>query len=96
MKDSVEWIETLNKITGLAQSGLYYSKDVYDKERYKQLLEYVRTLAELKEIDTTDFIPKILQDVGYTTPKIDVRAVVFKENKILLAKEVEDGLWSIP
>ena len=96
MKDSVEWIETLNKITGLAQSGLYYSKDVYDKERYKQLLEYVRTLAELKEIDTTDFIPKILQYVGYATPKIDVRAVVFKENKILLAKEVEDGLWSIP
>ena len=56
MKDSTEWIETLNKITGLAQTGLYYSKDVYDKERYDQIISYVRTLIDLKEIDTRDFI----------------------------------------
>ncbi|MCH7352414.1 NUDIX hydrolase [Acinetobacter sp. NIPH 1958] len=96
MKDSAEWIETLNKITGLAQSGLYYSKDVYDRERYEQLLDHVRTLIELKEIDTSNFIPNVLQDIGYATPKIDVRAVVFKDNKLLLAKETQDGLWSIP
>lgn len=96
MKDSIEWIETLNKITGLAQSGLYYSKDIYDKERYEQLLKHVQTLIELKEINTKDFIPNVLQDVGYATPKMDVRAVVFKENKILLVKETQDGLWSIP
>ncbi|KHF76305.1 MutT/nudix family protein [Acinetobacter sp. neg1] len=96
MKDSTEWIETLNKITGLAQTGLYYSKDVYDKERYDQIISYVRTLIDLKEIDTTDFIANVLQDVGYATPKIDVRAVVFKDNKLLLAKETQDGLWSIP
>ena len=96
MKDSGEWIEILNKITALAQSGLHYSKDVYDKERYEQLLEYVRTLIALKDIDTTGFIANVLQDVGYATPKMDVRAVVFKENKILLVKETQDGLWSIP
>ena len=96
MKDSAAWIETLHKITGLAQSGLHYSKDVYDKERYQQLLDHVRTLIELKEIDTTHFISNVLQDIGYATPKIDVRAVVFKDNKLLLAKETQDGLWSIP
>ncbi|ENU93985.1 hypothetical protein F971_00423 [Acinetobacter vivianii] len=96
MKDSTEWIETLNKITGLAQTGLYYSKDVYDKERYDQIISYVRTLIDLKEIDTRDFIADVLQDVGYATPKIDIRAVVFKDNKLLLAKETQDGLWSIP
>ncbi|WP_414659665.1 NUDIX hydrolase N-terminal domain-containing protein [Acinetobacter courvalinii] len=96
MKDSTEWIETLNKITGLAQTGLYYSKDVYDKERYDQIISYVRTLIDLKEIDTQDFIADVLQDVGYATPKIDVRAIVFKDNKLLLAKETQDGLWSIP
>ncbi|EFF83552.1 hydrolase, NUDIX family [Acinetobacter haemolyticus ATCC 19194] len=96
MKDSAEWIETLNKITCLAQSGLYYSKDIYDKERYQQLLNHVRTLINLKEIDTTHFIPNVLQDIGYATPKIDVRAVVFKDNKLLLARETQDGLWSVP
>ena len=96
MKNSAEWIETLNKITGLAQSGLHYSKDVYDQERYQQLLQHVQSLLDLNEINTTDFIPNILKDVGYATPKMDVRAVVFKENKILLTKETEDGLWSVP
>ena len=96
MKNSVEWIETLNKITGLAQSGLHYSKDVYDQERYQQLLQHVQSLLELNEINTTDFLPNVLKDVGYATPKMDVRAVVFKENKILLTKETEDGLWSVP
>ena len=96
MNDSAEWIVILNKITGLAQSGLYYSKDVYDKERYEQLIDYVQRLMQLKEIDTQDFIPNVLQDVGYATPKMDVRAVVFKDQKLLLAKETQDGLWSIP
>ncbi|MCF9047502.1 NUDIX hydrolase [Acinetobacter nectaris] len=96
MKESNEWIEILSKITGLAQSGLYYSKDIYDKERYHQLLEYVDRLLNLKNIDTNNFIPNVLQDTGYATPKLDVRAVVFKDNKILLVKETEDGLWSVP
>jgi hypothetical protein len=48
MNDSVKWLETLNKITGIAQTGLHYSKDVYDKERYQQLLEHIEYLLELK------------------------------------------------
>lgn len=48
MSNSVKWLETLNKITGIAQTGLHYSKDVYDKERYQQLLEHIAHLLELK------------------------------------------------
>ncbi|EKP68954.1 NUDIX hydrolase [Acinetobacter baumannii] len=96
MNDSVKWLEILNKITGIAQTGLHYSKDVYDKERYEQLLGHIEHLLELKEINTENFINNVLQDVGYATPKLDVRAVVFKENKLLLAKEIGDGRWSIP
>ncbi len=96
MNDSVKWLETLNKITGIAQTGLHYSKDVYDKERYEQLIGHIEYLLELKEIKTENFINNVLQDVGYATPKLDVRAVVFKENKLLLAKEIGDGRWSVP
>ena len=96
MNDSIKWLETLNQMAGLAQSGLHYSKDVYDQERYQQLLGHIETLMQLKDIDTQDLIPNLLQDVGYATPKLDVRAVVFQDNKLLLAKEADDGLWSIP
>ena len=96
MNDSIKWLETLNQMAGLAQSGLHYSKDVYDQERYQQLLHYVQSLLDLNQINTDGFISNVLKDVGYATPKMDVRAVVFKENKILLTKESEDGLWSVP
>lgn len=96
LDNSTVWIETLNKITGLAQTGLHYSKDVYDQERYMQLLDHVKTLIDLTDINTDDFTAKALQDVGYATPKLDVRAVVFQGNKLLLVKEAGDGLWSVP
>ncbi|PTV47355.1 NUDIX hydrolase [Acinetobacter pittii] len=90
------WLELLNKITCLAQTGLYYTKDIYDKERYEQLIIYIQELLKLKNHNTTDFQKKVMADIGYATPKLDVRAVVFQDNKILLTREVEDGLWSLP
>lgn len=94
-KDS-DWLELLNKITSLAQTGLHYTKDVYDKERYEQLIIYVQELLSLKNHNTTDFKKNVMEDIGYATPKLDVRAVVFQHNKILLTREVDDGLWSLP
>ncbi|MCE7531664.1 NUDIX hydrolase [Acinetobacter nosocomialis] len=90
------WLELLNKITCLAQTGLYYTKDIYDKERYEQLIIYIQELLKLKNHNTTDFQKRVMEDIGYATPKLDVRAVVFQDNKILLTREVEDGLWSLP
>ena len=91
-----EWLEILHKMTALAQSGLHYSKDIYDKERYQQLIQYVEELLQLQQISTDQFQADILKDIGYATPKIDVRAVIFKDNQLLLVKEVSDGLWSLP
>lgn len=91
-----EWLDLLNKITCLAQTGLYYTKDVYDKERFEQLITYVHELLKLKEHNPSDFKKNVMEDIGYATPKLDVRAVVFQNNKILLTREVEDGLWSLP
>lgn len=90
------WYESLNKIVSLAQTGIHYSKDVYDIERYKEIIACVENLINLADIPTDNFNEKLLEDIGYITPKLDVRAVVFKDNKILLVKETSDGLWSLP
>lgn len=34
-------------------------------------------------------------DGGYATPKVDVRAVAFRDSKLLLVKEREDGWWTL-
>ncbi|TCM63796.1 ADP-ribose pyrophosphatase YjhB (NUDIX family) [Acinetobacter calcoaceticus] len=98
MADEVnrDWIGILHQITGLAQSGLHYSQDIHDQERYLQLLGHVEQLLKVQQVNTDCFQHNILQDVGYATPKIDVRAVVFKDRQLLLVKESSDGRWSLP
>ncbi|MDQ8937079.1 NUDIX hydrolase [Acinetobacter rudis] len=95
-KTSKQWLDILSQITALAQSGLHYSRDIYDQERYQELLQLTEQLLQLKHIDTSNFIEQVLIDVGYATPKLDVRAVIFQDQKILLVKESQDGLWSLP
>ncbi|AOA59326.1 NUDIX hydrolase [Acinetobacter larvae] len=96
MSEQQSWLATVQQMMALAQSGLHYSRDIYDQERYQQLLGLVERLLQLQNIDTQHFQADVLKDVGYATPKIDVRAVIFKQDKILLVKESSDGCWSLP
>ncbi|MEG1256830.1 NUDIX hydrolase [Clostridium sp.] len=83
------------ELQSIAQIGLTYTKDVYDKERFERIREIS---AELMAIKTGFPIEKVKElfcnETGYQTPKIETRAVIFKENRILLVKE--KGKWSLP
>ncbi|WP_419418657.1 NUDIX hydrolase [Legionella sp. D16C41] len=84
------------ELQAIAQTGLAYCKDVYDRERYKQLMEIS---AKLFTIESKEFLPlkvKFLEEAGYASPKVDVRAVIFKAKKLLLVQESQDGKWSLP
>jgi len=91
-------LELIKRLKALADTGLVYSEDEYDKERYEELREISlellsvvthRPLAVLKNF----FMPEI----DYPTAKVDVRGFVLNEaNKILMAKEGIDGKWTIP
>lgn len=91
------WIEWHRRLVAIAQSGLAYSKDPFDKERY----ESIRTIAaEILAEDSTASVSQIMEllaeETGHATPKVDVRGVVLKGNDVLLVKERDDGLWSLP
>lgn len=83
------------ELQSIAQIGLTYTKDVYDKERFERIREIS---GELMAIKTGFPIEKVKElfcnETGYQTPKIETRAVIFKENRILLVKE--NGKWSLP
>ncbi|SDT32693.1 ADP-ribose pyrophosphatase YjhB, NUDIX family [Pseudomonas asplenii] len=88
---------SIRTLIGIAQTGLTYSKDPYDIERYHQLLKTVQTmLAKQPSLLTTQLLKNLVADTGYATPKMDIRAAVFDGERILLVKEVEDELWSLP
>ena len=84
------------ELQSLAQAGLYYGKDEYDKERYARIREIsAEMIAERTELSLEKVKMLFCADTGYQTPKVDTRAAVFLNDQILLVKE-RDGRWSLP
>ena len=93
-----QWLEWTRRFQALAQNGLAYCKDPYDRERYEEIqrlaAEMMVTGAGLRA--TVPILDLFKAEVGYATPKIDVRAAVFDRERILLVRERKDRLWTMP
>ena len=90
------WLKWAIELQSLAQAGLTYGKDAYDKERYERIRDIsAEILAHMSELPTETVKTLFCNETGYQTPKIDTRAAIFKGDKILLVCE-NDGKWSLP
>ena len=92
-----KWLQWSRQLMAIAQNGLTFVNNPFDKDRY----EAIRAIAAEILSDHTGTAPSQITDlfsreVGYATPKVDVRGVVFRDNTILLVKERADGLWTLP
>lgn len=91
-----KWLKWAIEIQSLAQSGLEYTDNVYDIERYEKLREISAEMISEKSNISLDKVKELFcNETGYQTPKIDTRAVIFKDNKILLVHE-NNGTWALP
>lgn len=91
-----KWLKWAIEIQSIAQAGIEYSNNVYDTERYERLREISAEMINEKSDISLDKVKNLLcNEIGYQTPKIDTRAVIFKDNKILLTHE-KNGTWSLP
>jgi ADP-ribose pyrophosphatase YjhB (NUDIX family) len=91
---TIRWAQ---KLAALAQSGLTYSENPYEIERYQQIRQIAAEMMANKTGTDKQKITKLFTEQnGYATPKIDVRAAVFKDKKVLLVKERADGKWTLP
>jgi len=90
-------LEIAKRIQALSQAGEHYSDNQFDIERYKELSHIS---AEILAILSDEKISKIkslfTNETGYLTPKVDIRGVVFKDDKILMVKEKSDGRCALP
>ncbi|MBU5309666.1 NUDIX hydrolase N-terminal domain-containing protein [Ligilactobacillus saerimneri] len=91
-----QWLDWAIELQSLAQAGLHYGHDVYDKERYQRIREIA---AEIMAVHA-DIPVERVQDLfcnekGYQTPKLDCRAAIFQDDKILLVQE-SSGQWALP
>jgi ADP-ribose pyrophosphatase YjhB (NUDIX family) len=91
------WLTIAKKINSIAHSGLAFTKDKYDRERYTELLNLsIQILNKLTDIDAKKLEFIFNRNIGYQTPKVGVRAVVFKDDKMLMVKERMDNKWCLP
>lgn len=98
LKDKIpKWLEWAREIQQLSQTGLAFAKNEYEIKRYTRLLEIVSEIISTHtELDYQSTLKSLMNHPGYATPKIDVRAAVIKDNKILLVQESSDKKWAMP
>lgn len=96
MNKNEKWLEWAVELQSLAQAGLYYGKDIFDKERYERIRDIASEMVAFKTDIPSDKVKDLFCcETGYQTPKLDSRAAIFKGDKILLVQE-KNGRWSLP
>jgi ADP-ribose pyrophosphatase YjhB (NUDIX family) len=92
-----KWLAWAREIFSLSQSGITYSGNEYDIQRYKRLQEITAEIIESQSGTAKESaLESFSMQAGYITPKIDVRGAVVHEGKILLIQERADGRWAMP
>lgn len=90
-------LDWARKVRAIAQNGLLFTRDAFDRERYEKLQALTDSLVSDELGLPVEEIKSLWQyDSGYVTPKVDVRGAVFKDERILLVRERSDGKWSLP
>jgi ADP-ribose pyrophosphatase YjhB (NUDIX family) len=95
--DSERLLSWTRDLQSVAQAGLTYSRDPFDRERFERVQHIAAEILARSSAEPLDRALAILRaETGYATPKVDVRAAVFREDKLLLVQEVSDRRWSLP
>ncbi|MGA9398146.1 MAG: NUDIX hydrolase N-terminal domain-containing protein, partial [Anaerolineaceae bacterium] len=100
-----QWLFWAREIEAIAQTGLHFASGqdqtdvgrMFDRQRYSRLMEIAAEIyAAHTDISKFNILNSFQSEKGYATPKVDVRAALFDNNKILLVQERVDQRWSMP
>ena len=91
------WLEWAREIQALSQSGRHYSNNYYDQQRYKRLSTIAAEIvSQYSDLELGSLVDLYYAQNGYATPRVDVRAAVFNDGKLLMVRERIDGGWTLP
>ena len=91
------WLRWAERLQAIAQTGLTYAKDPYDLERYGELRRIALEIAAAGvELPVDEVRVVFASTLGYPTPKVDVRAVVFRKDELLFVRERKSGRFTLP
>ena len=91
------WLEWAREIQALAQTGYHYSENEYQRQRNQRLAEIAAEIvSEHTDLEASSLAETFQAQIGYATPRVDVRGAVFSGGKLLLVRERMDGGWTLP
>ncbi|MFN8528351.1 MAG: NUDIX hydrolase [Anaerolineae bacterium] len=98
------WLDWARRLQAISQSGIFYARQFnldFDRERYEQIGRIAAEMIAASEGGTVDALTHLedtfAPQAGHATPKVDVRGVVFHDDKLLLVQEKLDHLrWTLP
>jgi ADP-ribose pyrophosphatase YjhB (NUDIX family) len=93
-----KWLEWARALQAISQTGLHYTTDKYDRERFEQIGSIAtEILTSHTTLNDNELLELNAAEFGYATPKVDVRGVLFEDDKVLLVREIADsGRWTLP
>lgn len=92
-----QWLKWARELQAIAQCGLTYCRDVYDRERFERLRAIAAEMAAAGSETPVEAIAELFTgQKGYATPKVEVRGAAIRDGRILMVREVSDGNWSLP
>lgn len=95
--DEPAWLALGRELRSIAQIGLTFCRDPFDRQRYERIRELAAAvIAQGSGRPDPALIDYMRYDTGYATPKVDVRGAAFVEGRVLLVREVSDGAWTLP
>jgi len=90
-------LDFARRLLALSQSGLHFTHEEYDRERYREIIEIATGLLATQSDRSAESLRQtwFVED-GYATPKMDVRGAIFRDEQVLLVRETTDGKWTLP
>ena len=96
MNENPAWLKWAVELQALAQAGLHYTSSDFERERYARIRDIAaEMLAYQSELPIEKVKDLFCCETGYQTPKLETRAAIFRDGKILLVRE-RDGKWAMP
>lgn len=91
------WLEWARQIQALSQTGYHYAENEYQRQRYQRLTEIAaEIISESAGLQVAPLLDAFHAQIGYATPRVDVRSAVFQQGKLLLVRERQDNGWTMP
>jgi len=90
-------LDWARRVLAVAQTGLEYNQNPFDRQRYEQLRKIAGEMAAARAGVPPFVVDELfLLEAGHATPKVDVRGAVFDGDALLFVRERSDGLWTLP